>query len=204
MNIIALLGWKNSGKDTIAKHLVKRYNFYHLKFAQYIKDAANAIFPNITLFESELSYLNENNELAYWEIDKDTSKEEFGGRTKREVLIDLAKYLKSTYGDDIFVNNINREIELMYEQCPNLNIVISDLRFMVEFDWLRTLDFAQVYYFDITRNLLNNNEIYTEYLQIKNLLLNNSNYSEIYNLANINSITKQTDIILHEKGILNE
>lgn len=192
MNIIALLGWKNSGKDTVAKYLKSNYRFTHLKFARYIKDAANSIFPNLPLTYNELQALDvpkgtnvteTYDHLDYWEIDKDTPREEFGGKTKRDVLIDLAKYLKSTYGDDIFVNNIHREIELLYEQNTNSNIVISDLRFMVEFDWLKTLK-HNVIYFDIRKFPLDENiEIYTDYLKIVNTIVydNSLNYKLLVN-----------------------
>lgn len=42
--IIALCGFANSGKSTIAEYLVKKYNFTRLSFAAPVKDAAAATF----------------------------------------------------------------------------------------------------------------------------------------------------------------
>lgn len=38
MKVVAISGWKRSGKDTAAAHLIERYNFYRVAFADPLKD----------------------------------------------------------------------------------------------------------------------------------------------------------------------
>ena len=42
--IIAVCGYKRSGKDTIAKYLNKKYNYKHLKITYKLKECLKLLF----------------------------------------------------------------------------------------------------------------------------------------------------------------
>lgn len=110
-----------AGKDTVADHMVAAYGFKKIQFAEPLKRAAEAVgIPPHLLIEP-------------------------GGReevvtigdvtlTVRQHLSHISRRLKELYGERVFLNQT-------VEQCAQREqpIVISDIRYQHEFDWLRSV-----------------------------------------------------------------
>lgn len=127
MSIILLCGYKRSGKDTFANHLDEEHGFKHFKISKPLKDAVKNLF-NFT--ESQIE--GDLKEL----IDKDFNT------TPREVMkfvgTNMFQYkiqqLLPNIGRNFWVNKLIKELESSKEK----NIVISDLRFIHEYESLHS------------------------------------------------------------------
>lgn len=125
MSIILLCGYKSSGKDTFANHLEEEHGFKHFKISKPLKDALKILF-NFTEahLEGDLKEI----------VDKDLKT------TPREVMkfvgTNMFQYkiqeLLPNIGRNFWVNKLVKELESSKEK----NIVISDLRFIHEYETL--------------------------------------------------------------------
>jgi hypothetical protein len=134
INIVLINGKAGSGKDTIAIYLKKNYNYTHLYYAYALKISLSTItgFPIEYFTDPELK----KQYLPYpW--DKYTSR-----MLHQIVGTDL---LRNQLDQDVWVKNVATKINRIIEdedsclvdygtsfrnsETPNINIVISDLRF---------------------------------------------------------------------------
>jgi hypothetical protein len=114
--IIGLAGHKGAGKTTIAKFL-EGHGFYHVMFADKIKQALNLIF----------GFGGSGWNDAEW---KETPHEAAYGRTPRQ----LAQTLGTNWGrhmvhSDIWVDATMRPALSYLRMTPSSSLVISDVRF---------------------------------------------------------------------------
>lgn len=105
--IIAITGGDRSGKSTLAEKLSDDLGWPVKSFAAPLKEAAGILF----------GYEDERKEEIHPEFNK----------THRQLLKELARHLRSTYRDDFFA----RLIPIFG------NIIIDDLRYMVEYEHLK-------------------------------------------------------------------
>ena len=129
--IIALAGPKTCGKDTLMEGIKKRnpYNHVHLNFAWPMKEMLRLAF----------GWSHEDMADAQF---KETVTMEFPFIEPRWPMMDVANWFRDKYGPDVWVNALERRINsLMQEEMARgrvgrLNILITDLRFPNELDWL--------------------------------------------------------------------
>lgn len=121
--LIALSGYRGSGKDSVADILCKKYGFIKLSFADELKrEIAEKYDVPIELF-----YKHKDEYFPIFNM------------TPRELLIKEAKRNRSI-NDGYYVEKIKQTIiKLKNEKCHN--IVISDMRFAVEYLELQQLGF---------------------------------------------------------------
>jgi hypothetical protein len=116
MKLIVLTGWSQSGKDTAADILVKKYGFKKYAIADPLKNLSAELYG----FPREMADTQEGKS-SLWKVGYKT-------KTIRELLLDTAKMDRSRFGDDIYINQVLTRIEIDMVS----NIVISDLRYFTE------------------------------------------------------------------------
>lgn len=173
--IIGVLGRKGSGKDTIADHIVKKYNFEKMQFAEPLKNACKVLFDF-------------TDEQLYGSL-KETIDPQWGV-TPRHVL----QYV----GTDMFRNHINGLIpntdnnfwvNLMKnkylkkcEQDKNTKVIVSDVRFQNEIDIIHKLNGKVI---KLMRPSLSNNDAHESEKNIDLLdgdftIINDGTLEELY------------------------
>ena len=177
---IAISGKANSGKDTVAKLLVTALNLKNYKissFADPIKQTARLFFPKIQYIDLYGPSVNRSNLVPGESI------------TVRELLINIGENFKAI-NPNIWVNNFSSTLE----ECikTNTDIIVTDLRFKSEFDFLKKENFFLIRVIRPGISVINNSTE-TEQDQLSNdkfdFILNNSNSLEDLKL-NINALVK--------------
>ena len=130
--IIAICGAKRSGKDVLAYHLVKNYNYNKVSFATPLKLAVKNLFN----FDDEQVGIGEDNG-----NDKKDIIDENWGITPRaalqfigtEIMQDKIQELLPNIKKNFFANTLKNYIN---NTAIEQKIVISDLRFLHEYEML--------------------------------------------------------------------
>jgi hypothetical protein len=122
--IIGLVGEKGSGKTTVANHLVTR-GYTEVSFADTLKNS--------------LCVLLDMERICFDDPKKKEDTTEFG-LSPREMMQGYGDMTKSLFGSGIFINSVYRRLQKI--QTP---IVISDIRFPAEADFVRRLGNAWIY-----------------------------------------------------------
>ena len=133
MNVIALVGFAGSGKDTAASHLVDNYNFIPFSFAESLKDTLATVF----CWDREL-LSGSTHESRKW---RETPDEWWGKKlgisdfTPRKALQLIGTDLfRKHFDPDIWILNIERKITLLPE---NSLVILTDGRFPNELSLIR-------------------------------------------------------------------
>ena len=130
--IVGLIGLINSGKGTVASELVQRHNFRQDSFASSLKDACAMLFdwPR-HLLEGDTKESREWREIVdtWWS-------------TKLNIPNFSPRYALQVMGTDILRNHFNQDmwfltVENRIRKNPTQNVVISDVRFPNEIDFIR-------------------------------------------------------------------
>jgi len=143
--IIALSGKKGSGKDTVANYMCEKYGFINYGFADPIKEIGKIIFG---FSDDQLNGCLKEVDDTFWGIAPRDFFQKFG--------TDIAQFEFPKYFPGLFKHDGDRTIwvrvfENWYfkklKENPNLKVVISDLRFKHEYDYLKKLDsyFIKIY-----------------------------------------------------------
>ena len=141
---IAITGKANSGKNTVSKilfeELSKKYpdNFQKVKyiaFADPIKKIIEIMFPNLPK-----KYLYGSSKFRA-EIISGAFKE---GQplTVRQLLMDLGSKTGRRYNENIWIEAFDYAFKKAAND--NKNVIVTDVRFRNEFDYLKQLKFTQI------------------------------------------------------------
>ena len=181
--IIMVSGLKRSGKDYISNiiknELIKEgYTVDIFAFAKPIKDILTKTL-NISLDELD-TYKNEKTPIVIDDIEH---------TNMRNVLQDFGKVMKNTFGKDVWskamIENINNSKADI--------IIISDFRFLIEYESLKSLD-CDI----ITVNVLDFNlKLDDSHPSEKELIDNNFKYD-----ACLDNTAKNDDIVNHVKLLI--
>lgn len=136
--IISLTGLIGSGKDTVADHLIKKYDFVQLSFAGSVKDALAVIFGwDREMLEGKTKeHRDKRNEVDTW------------WATQLGIPHFTPRFAMTTFGTDvmrkhfddrIWLLSIKNKISRLQQKNPNINIVISDARYVNELNMLKEL-----------------------------------------------------------------
>lgn len=130
--IIAICGAKRSGKDVLANHIIEKYGYTKLSFAEPLKQLVKQLF-NFT--DTQVGLIDGDND------EKDTIDERWGISPRKalqfigtEVLQHKIQELIPNIGRDYFANILLSKIE------DDKTYVISDLRFIHEYEKIKHLD----------------------------------------------------------------
>jgi hypothetical protein len=130
--IVGLIGLINSGKGTVASELAQKHNFRQDSFAASLKDACAMLFdwPR-HLLEGDTKESREWREIVdpWW--------------SKKLGIINFSpRYALQIMGTDVLRNHFNQDIwfltvENRIRKNPTQNVVISDVRFPNEIDFIK-------------------------------------------------------------------
>lgn len=128
--IIAICGHKMSGKDTLAKYIIEKYNYKHIKIASKLKDTMKLLFG----FTDEQLEVNKETIDPRWQITPRQAMQYFG----TDIMQFHIKHLLPNMERKFWIKSIVTEID----SCPDpeLCFVISDLRFLHEYNELTKYD----------------------------------------------------------------
>lgn len=120
VRLIGIVGKKGAGKDTTADYIVRRYGFVKRAYAAPLKEACKALF---SFTESQLED----------PIEKETIDKRWG-KTPREAMQWLGTdVVRQSLGSDFWI----RHMGFYVEKDSGVRLVIPDVRFPNEADWIR-------------------------------------------------------------------
>ena len=130
IQIIGITGYKNSGKDTIAKYYISN-GYYKLSFADPIKEACKCIFS----FTDEQLHNYEFKEKIdeYWKH----SPREIFQKVGTELFRNTLPHLCDNINDDIWIKSIEKRIIKLNKENNITKFVIPDIRFINEADFIK-------------------------------------------------------------------
>lgn len=135
MVLIGFLASKNSGKTTVANYLIDNYQFVEFSFANCLKRACQELF----LFTNEQVFGTQEQ--------KEAPDSRWFGCSPRKMLqfvgTDLLREnlnkIMPGLGKDIFIHHFKLWYLKELKNNPDLNVVISDVRFQNEIDAIQQL-----------------------------------------------------------------
>ena len=181
-SIIALCGYKGSGKDTIANYLVEKYNYKHYKISDKLKEIIKILFDlSDNDLEQKKEEVNDKWNTTPRRLMQFIGTDMFQYKLQ-ELLPNINRdfWIKSLFTKDL-MNKINNE---------NYKIVISDLRFLHEYEIISNL-YVSYSILKVKNNRIEQNDNHISenefnQININGIINNNSNLETLYN--NINNI----------------
>lgn len=128
--LLGISGKIKSGKSTMAKYLCDKYGFVELSFAKPLKDISKILFnlSDEQLYnQTEKSIIDPRYNITPRKIMQILGTEIFRNELPKYIKLDLS----------IWIMIMDNNIKQLKKQNENINIVISDLRFENEYDWLK-------------------------------------------------------------------
>lgn len=176
--IIAIIGKRRSGKDTVAKYIEEEYGFKHLKISSKLKQLCKLLFEfSDDQLESDSKEIIDER----WGISPRTAMQFIGTDMFQYKIQELMPGINRKFWIHSFVNYLDH-----YE-----NVVISDLRFLHEFDILKNYDLKIIYVQNDNRKHVINHISDTEFFDIP------YNY-KVVNNDTITSLYYQIDQIMYD------
>lgn len=133
--IIALCGFANSGKSTIATYLVEKYNFTRLSFAASVKDAAAVTFG---WDRKKLEGITDEDRAWREAADPYWSAIQGGAFTPRNALQLIGNTMRTVFHPNIWCSKVVKTI-LDRENALHAPVVIDDMRYCNERDALEAI-----------------------------------------------------------------
>jgi hypothetical protein len=133
--IIALCGAKRCGKDVLAEHLVNKYNYERVAFADPLKLAVKSLF---NFDDDQVGIGKDNGEGKKdivdenWGITPRSALQFFGTEIMQEKIQEILPNINKSFFANTLKNNIINKMNTNEGQ----KFVISDLRFMHEYEAL--------------------------------------------------------------------
>jgi hypothetical protein len=133
--IIALCGAKRCGKDVLAEHLVNKYNYERVAFADPLKLAVKSLF---NFDDDQVGIGKDNGEGKKdivdenWGITPRSALQFFGTEIMQEKIQEILPNLNKSF----FANSLKNNIINKMNTNEGQKFVISDLRFMHEYEAL--------------------------------------------------------------------
>ena len=153
MVLIGLIGFKNSGKDTVADYLVRQHGFRKYAFADPVKEICKI------MFRLDLEQLHDP-------VRKEQLDERWG-MTPRTMMQKVGTdMIRNMWGEDFWVRNMNARVP----SHGSDRVVVSDVRFRNEADWIQQKGGILVRVVDGTQQC-DNHPSETEQLSIKEDIL---------------------------------
>lgn len=122
MVLIGLIGYKQSGKDTLADHLVAQHGFEKYAFADPVKQICKIMFG------LDNRQLNDP-------VQKEVVDDRWGMTPRKMMQTVGTDMIRETWGQDFWVRNMDHRIRTSIHE--GRKIVISDVRFRNEADWIK-------------------------------------------------------------------
>lgn len=186
--IIAICGYKRSGKDTVAEHLCNKYGYKHYKISTKLKDLIKLLFEfDDTDLEINKELINEK-----WGIEPRKLMQFIGTDMFQYKLQELLPNInKNFWINSLFTNELINKIK-----NEEKRIVISDLRFLHEYNIISNLDISYtILKVQNSRILINDTHIseneFNE-IPINSIIHNNTSFNKLQD--DIDNILKSASV----------
>ena len=126
--IIGLTGYAQSGKDTVAKILVDQYGYTRIAFADKIRDFLYETNPMYDSIAGEPLFVKARVDRDGWEKAKQSPQ-------IRRLLQNSGVAARKVFGDGFWVHEAMKT--MLEDPRPDMNYVITDVRFLNEADMIR-------------------------------------------------------------------
>jgi dephospho-CoA kinase len=175
--IIALCGYKGSGKDTAAEYLVTKYKYNHYKISEKLKEVIKLLF---NLDDNDLEK-NKDEINDKWGIEPRKIMQFIGTDMFQYKLQELFPNIEKTFWiKSLFTDELINKIE-----NENHRVVISDLIFLHEYDLISNI-YVSYSILKVQNNNLEKNDNHISENEFNNIpinavILNNSTKQKLYN-----------------------
>lgn len=187
MSLIGITGRKYNGKDTVAEHLVRKYGFVQLTYAEPLKEICKTLFG--------FSHRQLHGDLketidTHWGISPRNALQFLGTDIFRHKINELMPEIE----DNFWVKCLMARVNKLKEENPNVRICISDVRFPNEVDVLKQINsnIIRVVRPSINDSDCHESEKLISTLEVTHELLNDSTLEQLYN---------EIDVIMNELNI---
>lgn len=126
--IIGLTGYAQSGKDTVASILVKKYGFTRIAFADKIREFLYETNPMFDSIAGEPMFVKAR-------VDRDGWEEAKKSPHIRRLLQNSGVAARKLFGDNFWVHEAMKT--MLNDPRPDLNYVVTDVRFLNEADMIK-------------------------------------------------------------------
>lgn len=182
--IIGLCGAQGVGKDTVGDILVSEYGFTKITFAAALKDVVSILFSwprDLLEGITEESRLWRETIDMYW-----SEKTNISGFTPRKALQYVGTdLLRRQLYNNIWINIVENKINMLLSLNQETNIVITDCRFINEFNMIKKFSGSQIFKIvkdvdtQLTNNVLHSSEVEWQNYEFDRFLYNNSTISDL-------------------------
>ena len=130
--IVGITGKKFNGKDTLGNHLVSKYGYIRIAFADPLKEVLKTVFNfnDAQLYGESKETIDE-----YWKVTPRTVMQYVGTDMFRN---QMGKIIPNI-GTNIWIEVIKRKILDIWKTNPTQKIVLTDLRFPNEINLIKEL-----------------------------------------------------------------
>lgn len=179
VSIIGITGNKQHGKSTIANYLIDKYNYVELAFAKPLKDICEILFDfdYEQLYGSKKEIIDER-----WKQTPRKLFEYIGTELFRK---QIDKVLPEV-GGEFWIKIIENKINTIAKNNENAKIVISDIRFKNELDFIKKLDYniktIKVVRPDKLEEYTHESEKQIQELETDNVFINDGSIQDLYNI----------------------
>jgi len=133
--LIGLIGYAQSGKDTLAKILVEDYGFKRVAFADKIRELLYELDPAVPTYnhvQTKIIGLQNLVDVYGWDHAKSEPH-------VRQLLQKLGVGARTLFGEDFWIREALRPIK------DSENIVVTDVRFKNEAEWIRSFEDSYIW-----------------------------------------------------------
>jgi hypothetical protein len=130
--LIGLTGYAQSGKDTVAEVLVRRFGFVRIAFADPIRDFCYEVNPIVGYVAGEPTYLKNVVDRDGWEAAKKSDN-------VRSTLQNVGVSARNHFGDDFWIREALKKVK------DEARIVVTDVRFVNEADWIKQFEDSHIW-----------------------------------------------------------
>jgi hypothetical protein len=187
--IIAICGYNRSGKDTIANYLEKNYNYKHLKITYKLKECIKLLF-DLTDNDLELNKKEEINDK--WKVSPRHMMQFIGTDIFQYKIQELLPGIDKKFWINTFLND---PLVSKLKKNDKFNIVISDLRFIHEYEELKKLNIPILILKVINDNIIidENISLHISNIEFLNIPIN----YQINNSGDLKYLYNQIDYIIN-------
>lgn len=138
-NIIGICGKKFNGKDTIGAYLINKYGYEKLSFAEPLKTLCKNMFE----FNDEQVNGNQKEIVdEFWKITPRQLMQFIGTDLFRKQMVNI---IPSINEENIWIKCLELKIKKKIQQNSNIKIVITDVRFQNEINFIKSLNNSEIW-----------------------------------------------------------
>lgn len=187
MSIIAICGGKTQGKDTFANYLVYKYHFENIKISKQLKEIVKLMF---NFNEDQINGISKDIVDEKWKIKPRQLMQYIGTDIMQFDIQNIIPDIGRKFWIKSFIEN-NKD------NFKNKNIIISDLRFIHEYEELKNNN-KNIFFIRIERDNIIINDSHKSETEYKNIpvdyiIKNNGTIEDLY--KNIDNLFKMNNSI---------